>query len=73
MISAKISMLIKAVLNHPFHQVSIHLHSLSQIRALGTQFSSTGHKYLLRHRMLIFFRRVNKDPLGIHMLFAQAL
>lgn len=73
MISAKISMLIKALLNHLFHQVSIHLHSLSQIRALGTQFSSRGHKYLLRHSMLIVFRRTNKDPLGIHIVFVQAL
>lgn len=71
MISAKISMLIKNILNHPFHQVSIHLHSLSQIRALGTPFSITGHKCLSGHKLLILSRIKNKT-LKIHMLFHAA-
>lgn len=60
MFPAKISMLIRAILNNLFHHTPIHLHSLSQVMALDTLFSSTGHKCLSGHRALIFSRRKNK-------------
>lgn len=63
---SKISMLIRAILKHLFHQVPIH--SWRQIMVLGTLFSSTGHKCLSGHRALIFSRRKDK-ALGIHTLF----
>jgi len=49
-------MLERATLNNLFHQVPIHLHSLSQFMALETLFSSTRHKSLSRHKALVFSR-----------------